>query len=183
MTLSDLQGVGVGHASLDEAELNAVLDAEEPLGHEQSADAAVTKCGVNGEATELGHEVRACTHFEFNGGSADDLSAFCVFGHKQQAVVRVDEPGELVFVVVSGTVIGAVTSEKDVANGDNIFRGGLAYGDHDCPSAGDAWSSGDASSRRTSRAQRSVMRAIWVCSCSAWAPSPTAPSPSRVAVY
>jgi hypothetical protein len=47
----------VGHASLDEAELNAVLDAEEPLGHEQISDAAVTKCGMNGEATELGHEV------------------------------------------------------------------------------------------------------------------------------
>src|SRR5664280_528797 len=138
---------------------------------------------VNGEATELGHEVRAGTHFKINGGSADDCSAFRVFGHKQQAVVRVDEPGELVFVVVSGTVIGAVTSEKDVAHGANIFRGGLAYGDHDFPSTGDAWSSGDASSRRTSRAERSVMRAICVCSFSACAPSPTAPSPSRVAVY
>src|SRR5262249_58330406 len=72
-------------------------------------------------------------------------------------------------------VVGPVAGHEDVADGRDVTAGGLADGDHGASSR-----SSGASSSRASRAARGARCGIETCSWLAWAPSPTAPSPSRV---
>src|ERR1019366_5268522 len=117
---------------------------------------------------------------QVHGGRADDAPRFGVLGHEQQAVVGVDQPGKQRVVVVAGVrVIGPVGCQEDLTDRANVSAGRFSYGDH----VGSLDGETGARSRRTSRAQRSTICGISTCSWAAWAPSPTAPRPSRVAVY
>ena len=148
-----------------------------------------------GQAAELPHEVGVGADLKVHRGRADDPAGLVLLGHQDQAAVGVDEPGQLEFVVDARVrVIGPVAGQEGLADGGDVPAGRLSDRDHGCsvggmapdrpgPPASRPSRVSGARSKSTSRAQRSTIREISTCSWSAWAPSPTAPSPSSVAVY
>src|SRR5690606_19277701 len=162
--------------------------------------------GRDRESAELPDQVGIGADVEHDRGGADDFERLGLLGDEQDLVVAVDHARQTVEVVeLRVGVVVAVGRVEDVADRLDVARVGLADADHAprpprraslgeaAPASGrestgestggtPGDSTGEASSRASSAARAGSAEAS-TCSWAAWAPSPTAPRPSRVAVY
>ncbi len=128
--------------SFDDPYVEPVLDRRQALFQKLSADAAPPVVRVNGQTSELAHEVRIRAHLQDDRCGSDDEIVFRVLGDEHQCLVGKDQLLDLeFFVVLRIGVVLPVRRKIDIDDALDVRVLRLPDHDHRSPPIG-AGSSG-----------------------------------------